>query len=198
MPNFDGTGSLERGQFEFIFNNNSLFPLDVDFDDMPNISSFGAGIGIGVHPQVDIKFTYNREYEFNTGENIDFDENLNLLQLNVQISNKKQWFAFTLPFGMIFNRNFDNTFYAVPHFMFSPVRTNNFELIISPFGEVLYIPSSVYFFAGTQIGLGFSSNFSVWSIRPVSSVFIGLENPEDILLSIGISVSFTIGGNKSE
>ncbi len=65
--------------------------------------------------------------------------------------------------------------------------------MISPMGEVLF-SNETLFFAGIDLGLGFSSDFSWWSIRPEGTILIDPQNTNDYIWKVGISASILIGG----
>ena len=193
--NYEGTYNLKPGQVELTPNYTfNYFPQSISLYDYAN--NLGLSVRVGLHKQIDIKADYN--WLFSTyGDNI-----WHVMQVAPRFSNKNGRIAFRLPVGITFDRkehisegsgSFDINYFVSARMMFGAVKKQYFELMISPMGEVFFSTENLIM-AGIDLGLGFSSDFSRWSIRPEGTILVDPQNTNDFIWKVGISFSATIGG----
>lgn len=198
--NFEGAQALQPGQFEFALNFGSVYETYSGNTERA-LYRPATFLRVGVHKQIDLKISYDRLFRNN------WENGFNLVQFGPKFSTKNQRFAIRLPLGIYFQKyqytsegesNYD-TFYAFsPRVIITALKKSVVELNVIPYGEFLFDKGSPgSSLLGLNIGLGFSNNFDVWSIRPEGGIEFPLaESSEYYLWSFGISGSYIIGSKK--
>jgi len=190
-PNFEGAGTLKPGQFEFAANNSSEYSINLGKTEK-YFHSFGTYIRLGVKKQIDLKLAYNR---LSVGR---YNDGLNLIQISPKFSSKNGKFALRLPFGVLFEKyeyhgtsEYETFFLISARVFYTPVSKRIFELSIIPMSEIYFHKAGGSTTSyGLNLGLGFSNNFDIWSIRPEAGALFMCE----FNWGLGISGTFTIGG----
>lgn len=196
-PNFEGAKNLKTGQIEMALTFNPEYTLySGDIEKL--FHSYGVFTRIGVHNQIDIKFTYNRLL---VGE---YDDGLNVIQISPKFSSKNGVVAFRVPFGIMFEKyeanggkEFATWFTLSPRIIITAVSKKSFELNFIPMSETyFYSGGGNSTFVGLNIGMGFSSNFNIWSIRPELGTSFNVRDFSGSLWSFGFSASYVIDWKK--
>ena len=197
MLTFEGAKTLEPAQFEIGVMTNPLYVFCCGDTDK-FLNRYGTFGRVGVHPNIDLKISYSRMYWEK------WKDGMNLIQFGPKFSTNNGRIGFSLPFGIFFEKNeyyseygvekYD-TFYGLsPRLILNAVNKRVFELNLNPAGEFLFdkgAEGSVLY--GMDIGMGFSSNFDKWSIRPEGGIRFLTYNLEGFYWSIGISGAFRFG-----
>lgn len=198
--NYEGTYNLKPGQVELTPNYTfNYFPLSITKDDFAN--NLGLSVRVGLHKQIDIKASYN--WLFSTYIDTTDQTLWQIVDVGPRFSNKNGRIAFRLPMGIVFDQRqkfpsdtdvkYDVNFFISARMLFGAVKKQYFELMISPMGELLFSDKTL-FLGGLDLGLGFSSDFSWWSVRPEGTILIDPQNTNDYIWKVGISASIRIGG----
>jgi hypothetical protein len=197
--NFEGTHNLKPKQIELSSNYSfNYFPLNITKDDYAN--SVGVSVKVGLHQQIDIKVDYS--WLFSTyGDNI-----WHVVQIGPRFSNKDGRIAFRLPLGITFDQRekfpsdtiieYDINYFISARMLFGVVKKQYFEMMLNPMAEVFF-SNRTLFLTGIDMGFGFSSDFSWWSIRPEGTILIDSKYSNDFIWKVGLSASIIIGGRKS-
>jgi hypothetical protein len=198
-PNFESAKNLETGQLEIALSFSpeyNLYSGDIE----KFFHSYGVFTRIGVQKQIDIKLSYNRLL---VG---DYDDGLNIIQISPKFSSKSGVIALRVPFGIMFEKyevsggkEFETWFTLSPRIILTAVSKKSFKLSFIPMSEThFYKGGGNSTFVGLNIGMGFSSDFNIWSVRPELGTFFYVKDFSGSLWSFGLSASYIIDWRKKE
>lgn len=198
-PNFEGARNLNTGQLEMALSFSPEYNLySGEFEKF--FQSYGVFAKIGVHQQIDIKLSYNRLL---VG---DYDDGLNIIQVSPKFSSKSGVIAIRIPFGIMLEKyeanggkEFETWFILSPRIIITAISKKSFELNFIPMSETFfYSNGGNSTFVGLNIGMGFSSNFNIWSVRPELGTFFNVRDFSGSLWSFGLSASYIIDWRKKK
>ena len=201
MLSFEGAEALGPARFE---TGVMINPLYVTFSGSNEklFDRFGAYFRMGVHRNIDLKFSYARMYHEK------MDNGMNFVQFGPKISDNSGRISLSVPFGIFFEKNKYsseyggdkyNSFYSLsPRLIMTAVQNRVIELNLTPTGEFLFDKGSEgTTLFGLAVGLGFSNNFDKWSVRPECGMRFLVDNIDVFYWSFGISGALRFGSGKN-
>lgn len=194
--NFEDAINLKPGQYEFVLDMNVNY-MTYSGQTYKSFNCYGTFMRIGVHQQIDLKISYNR-LSWDT-----WSDGLNLVQISPKFSSKNGVIALRLPFGVLFEKNdyvsegekkYNTSCVVSPKLIITPVQKKIFRLNLVPMSEFLFSKGSPGMtLIGMDVGLGFSSNFDKWSIRPEGGAVVPIGDNNGFIWHVGLSGSIILG-----
>ena len=165
ISNFEPATSVEAGHFYNSFSYGAYFYSFIGTGHFANIANYG--IGYGIVKQLELKISYSLIH----GEWTDF---LHLVQLTPKFSSKSGVIGIKGILGLYFRnleggrdeKSFETFYRFSPRILFTPYSGRYVDLTFSPMADFLFEKGYTMSYFGLNFGFGFSSNMSVWSIRP--------------------------------
>lgn len=186
---FQSAESVGKGRWEFTGLYSSL-SAGYDGESDGVLNDFGIMAGFGIGPNTEIRARYDRlAYKESDGEG------LNNLFVGPKFSTKSGFFAFYLPVGFAFEKDFGNNWMTEPSFIFSipigsVVQVNLTPSYLIPIGDEASLDDGML---KLNLGIGIKAKGD-WIIRPEIGLQYFAESIGDgHLLNLGLGVSKRIG-----